>query len=93
MRVFLRKIGARLGNEHGASKALVMAVVTAAAFGLMTAAAFATPTPGETAITDGTSTVVDSLSNIALAVLPLVAGVLAITIGWRLAVRFLRGAK
>lgn len=50
----------------------------------------ATPTP-VTVITDSAQDLADNLLSIGGAVLPIAAGILALTVGWRFAKRFVRG--
>lgn len=58
---------------------------------LWVTAAFAQAGPAETAVTAGATSLQSELVGIGVAVLPLAAVVVAISMGWRFAKRFFRG--
>lgn len=64
---------------------------TLASVGLLGSVAGATPSATETAVTGAATTLKDEMISIGTAVLPLGAAVLALTMGWRFARKFVRG--
>ncbi|MCA1726975.1 MAG: hypothetical protein LC722_04810 [Actinobacteria bacterium] len=77
----MRKIGKGLGVIVGALSLMVVSAV----------AAFATPPDPATVVSGSAESLKNSLLDIAVAVLPYAAILLAVTIGWRFARKFVRG--
>jgi len=76
--------------QNGKAKYLAAGL---AAMGVLAIAApaFAVDTPAAVTVEGGADSLSDTLLQIATYVLPLAAGVVAISVGWRLARKFLRG--
>jgi len=78
-------------KAHGAKVVgVVLGVLSIMVIGA-TAAFAAVDTAAVSAVSDGAEGLKDTLVAVAVAVLPFAAAILAITLGWKLARRFVRG--